>query len=99
MKKIKESKNEHHWPRNSVQSVDCRKRDLVIRIADWWDDKEEPSFAVEVYIGGVFDFHESESFTKNEGLTSSGEKCGGYTKAGAKAAAIEFAAVQIKKLL
>lgn len=89
MKRIKQTENEHHWPRNEVKSVDCRKRDLVIRIADWLRDKEEPSYDVECHIGGVYDFSESQSFTLNSGLT----------KAQAKAQAIRYAQDQIAKLL
>jgi len=89
MKRIKQTENAHHWPRNEVKSVDCRKRDLVIRIADWMRDRDEPSYDVECYIGGVYDFNESESFTLNSGLT----------KAQAKAKAIEYAKAQIEKLL
>jgi len=34
MKQIRPTSNEHNWPRNAVKSIECRKRDLVIRIAD-----------------------------------------------------------------
>ena len=89
MKRIKQSSNEHHWPRHEVKSVDCRKRDLVIRIADWMDDKDEPAYDVEGYIGGVYDWDESASFTLSSGLT----------KEEAKSAAVEFAVKQVTKLL
>lgn len=93
MKRIKPSNNKHQWPRQAVPAVECRKRDLVIRIADWSWDKEEPAFEVEVYIGGVFDWHESESFTFHK-------QHGEYkTKKAAKVAASEYAAKQIAKLL
>ena len=89
MKQIAQTDNEHHWPRHEVKQVECRKRDLVIRIADWTRTKEEPSFDVECYIGGVYDWHESHVFSTNQ-----------YgTKAQAKAAAIDFAKAQIAKLL
>jgi hypothetical protein len=63
MKKIRPTNNKVHWPRNRVKTIDCRGRDLIVRIADWMTDKDEPAFDVEVYIGGVYDFNESETFT------------------------------------
>ena len=89
MKLIQPTKNEHSWPRNAVKQLELRKRDLVIRIADWTRDREEPSYDVEVYIGGVYDWNESESCTFY--------KYG--TKQAAKAAAIAYASKQIAKLL
>ncbi len=89
MKRIQPSSNEHQWPRHAVNSIDCRKRDLVIRIADWSRDREEPAFDVEVYIGGVYDWQQSESLTKNA-LGS---------KQAAKQAAIKFAQDKIAELL
>lgn len=89
MKHIKQSSNDQRWPRKKYASVECRKRDLVIRIADWSDDKEEPAYDVEVYIGGVYDFNESKSATVFE--------YGDLEKA--KAVAIEYAQQQIAKLL
>ena len=92
MKKIKPSANEHQFPNQACSSVECRKRDLVIRIADWTRQSirtGEPGYDVEVYIGGVYSNKDSEQFTLSSGLT----------KAQAKAAAIEFACGQIKKLL
>ena len=89
MRQIKPTDGGHSWPRNAVPSIECRKRDLVIRIADWTRTKEEPSYDVEVYIGGVYDWDESEV-------------CSVYqygTKAKAKAAAIAFAQKQTAKLL
>ena len=78
------------WPRNLVKSVECRKRDLVIRIADWTKDRDEPAFDVEVYDAGVFDWDLSQTFcTKNANRT----------KAQAKKAAIEYAQAQIARLL
>ena len=89
MRQIKETDNEHNWPRKAVESVECRKRDLVIRIADWSRNKEEPAFDVEVYIGGIYDWNESKTCTFHE-----------YgNKANAKAAAIQFANEQTAKLL
>jgi hypothetical protein len=90
MKTIKPSTNKGRWPRCPASQVECRKRDLVIRITDWTDDKDEPAYDVECYIGGVYDWNESESFT-----TKSSER----TNAQAKHAAIVFAQSQIQKLL
>jgi hypothetical protein len=89
MLRIKPTANEHQWPRKAVASVETRKRDLVIRIADWTRDKDEPSYDVEVYIGGVYDFNESECCTFHEH----------GTKDAARAAAVAFAQAQIAKLL
>jgi hypothetical protein len=89
LKTIQPTKNEHHWPRHEVKSVECRKQDLVLRITNWMKDKDEPGYDVEVCIGGVYDWNESESFT----IYSL------KTEAKAKAAAIEFAQQQIAKLL
>ena len=89
MKQIKPSSNAHHWPRNAVKSVECRKKDLVIRITDWWRDKDEPAFDVECYIGDVYDYNESKVFAASSGLT----------KKQAKIRAILFAQDQIRKLL
>ncbi len=81
--------NEHQWPRHRVKTVDCRKRDLVIRIANWMSDRDEPAFDVECYIGGVYDFNESEAFTMFEHKS----------KAKCKALAIAYAQKQIGRLL
>ncbi len=92
MKQIQPTANEHSWPRNAVQSVECRKRDLVIRIADWTRQSirtGEPAYDVEVYIGGVYDWNESDTFTLHEFGTK--EAC--------KAAALAFVAKQTAKLL
>ena len=89
VKQIKPSTNPEHWPRKAVKTIETRKRDLVIRIADWSKDREEPAFDVECYIGGVYDWHESESFTFYEHKT----------KSAAKTAAITYAQAQITKLL
>lgn len=94
MKRIKPTSNEHHWPRNEVKSIDCRKRDLIVRIADWTRDKDgRPSFDVECYIGGVYDWNESKSFE----IGSMGH-CW-RNRDDAKAAAIKYAQAQIAKLL
>jgi hypothetical protein len=90
MKTISKSTNAHQWPRHEVKTVECRKRDLVIRIADNCRDREEPAYDVEVYIGGVYDWNESKTFcTRNAN----------QTKQQAKASAIALASTQISKLL
>ena len=89
MKRIKESDNKLKWPRKEYKTIECRKRDLIIRIADWTRDKEEPGYDVEVYIGGIYDFNESKVCSFRE-----------YgTKARSRAFAIEYAQKQIAKLL
>jgi hypothetical protein len=62
MKRIKPTENAMHWPRAATSSVECRKRDLIVRISDWRRDKYEPGYDVEVYIGGVYDWDESKHF-------------------------------------
>ena len=92
MKAIKPSSNPEHWPRHETKSIECRKRDLVIRITDWSRqsmDTGEPAYDVEVYIGGVYDWNQSESCTVRAHKT----------KAAAKAAAIVFAQAKIAKFL
>ena len=89
MKRIEPSPNEHQWPRQETKSIDCRKRDLVIRIANWTRDREEPAYDVDVYIGGVYDWNESQTFTK----------CAHKTLEAAKVAAIDFAQKQTARLL
>ena len=86
---IQPSKNEHQWPRNAVANVETRKRDLVIRITNWMDDRDEPAYDVECYIGGVYDWNESESFTMFEHKS----------KTVCKRKALEYAQAQIAKLL
>lgn len=76
------------WPRNTVKSVETRKRDLVIRITDWSRDRDEPAYDVEIYDRGVYDWNQSETFSTRRG----GKKA-------AKLAASKFAAAQIAKLL
>lgn len=73
MKRVKPSKGVHQFPRWRVEAIQTRERDLVIRITDWSDlpqdcSKGEPGYDVEVYIGGVYDFNESESFPIMLGL-------------------------------
>ena len=88
MKTIKPSKNQHSFPRNAVPSIECRKRDLIIRIADWTRTKEEPAYDVEVYIGGIYDFNESQTFVVEN-----------KNKQAAKDKAVKFANFQTQKLL
>jgi hypothetical protein len=98
MKRIKPTPNAHSWPRQAVNTVECRKRDLVIRIADWTRSKEEPAYGVEVYIGGIYDWNESKAFTVHpEWVGQDVTFCA--TKAAALEAASEFAQAQIRKLL
>ena len=92
MERIQPSTNKHQWPRKAVQSVECRKRDLVIRIADWSRQSMqsgEPAYDVEVYVGGVYSWDLSETCTVR--------KHG--SKAAAKKAAVEFAQQKIAALL
>lgn len=77
------------WPRRKTKSVETRKRDLVIRVANWLNDKDEPAYDVECYVNGVYDWNESKCFTLSSGLT----------KAEAKSRAITFAQEQTAKLL
>lgn len=89
-KRIKPTENAAQWPRQGVKSVECRKRDVVVRVADWTKCKsQEASIDVEVYIGGVYDFNESKSFSLWQGLTLSE----------AKRQAANFAGTQIAKFL
>lgn len=78
------------WPKNKVGSVEARKRDLVIRVSDWTQDKDEPAYDVEVYIRGIYDWNESETFTT---------KSSGRSRAEAKRLAIAFAQAQVAKWL
>ena len=66
MRQIKPSEGPHQWPRKAQPTIECRKRDLVIRIADWRRCKDAPYFDVEMYIGGVYDFGESANLTTKE---------------------------------
>lgn len=85
MKHIRPSQNAHQWPRKRVSTLPLRAKDLVIRVTDWSRDKEEPAYDVEVYIGGVYDWNESNVFS--------------CLKEDAKAQAGKFAAMQIHRLL
>ncbi len=90
MKRLSPSPNAQQWPRKAVSTVETRKRDLVIRIADWTRDGDEPAFDVECYVGGVYDYNLSQSFcTRNAGKT----------REQAKAEAIAYAQAQIAALL
>jgi hypothetical protein len=90
MKTLTPSRNAHKWPRKAEKSVECRKRDLVIRITDWTDDKDEPAYDVECYVGGVYDFNLSKTFcTRNAGKTNEH----------ARLEAVAFASAQIAALL
>lgn len=91
MKLIKPIDNEQ-WPRREVKTIKCRKRDLVIRIADWSRqsmETGEPAYDVEVYIGGVYDWDQSDSFTLRKYKT----------KAEMKSQAVRFARAKIAELL
>ena len=90
MKRIKPSNNAPQWPRQSVKSIECRKKDLIIRIADWTRDRYEPAFDVECYVGGVYDWNLSKTFTT---------KSSNLTKEQAKLQAIQFAQKRILELL
>jgi hypothetical protein len=81
---------ETSWPKHLVKSIECRKRDLVIRIADFTRDKEEPAYDVEVYINGVYDWNKSETICT---------KSSGRSKKQARILAIEFACLAIKNEL
>ncbi len=79
---------ENSWPRNLVKSVETRKRDIVIRIADWTKYREEPAYDVEVYNRGVYDWTLSKVFSVING-----------NKTEARLLAVAFAQSQIAKLL
>lgn len=100
MQQIQETPNEHHWPRWKVQTVECRKRDLVIRITDWTRDKDEPAYDVEVYIGGVYDWNESACFTRWQIQHAQPLRPNGRPwKKTARMQAMEFAREKMAKLL
>jgi hypothetical protein len=61
----------------------------VFRITDWNDDKGEPGYDVETYMGGKYFLSESQCFTLHRYAT----------KEQAKMAAIIFVQMQIAKLL
>ena len=80
------------FPKHLVDSVKTRKRDLVIRIANWTRESiksGEPAYDVEIYNKGIYDWNQSKSFTLSSGLT----------KQQAKQAAIKFAQEKIEELL
>ena len=92
MQSLKPSPNKEQWPKQAVKQVECRKRDLVVRISNWMRqsiDTGEPEYDVEVYIGGVYDWNESEVFSLHQ--YGSKAKC--------KELAIAYAKAQIEKLL
>ena len=89
MKRIRPSDNPQRWPNRKVESVECRKRDLVIRIANWTRDQDEPAYDVEVYIGGVYSYLDSAVLSQNSEAR----------KYGAKFAAILHAQQKIAELL
>lgn len=69
------------WPKRKVASVETRKRDLVIRIADWTLNRDEPAYDVEVYHRGVYDWNESQTFSTREiGRTRGREKAAEFAK-------------------
>jgi hypothetical protein len=44
-----------------------RKKDIiVIKIVDWWNDKDEPAIDLEVYEHGVFDPKKSTIYSFND---------------------------------
>lgn len=89
MKRIQPSDNVNHWPRHAVSSIETRKRDLVVRIADWTRMKEEPTYDVEVYVGGVYDWHLSATIRVSDHTN----------KEAAKQAAVRIAQLRIAELL
>ncbi len=56
---MREQITETSWPRHKVNLVETRKRDLVIRIADWTRNKDASGYDVEFYQGGVYDWNKS----------------------------------------
>jgi len=78
------------WPRHVTKSVETRKRDIVIRVADWTRDKHEPAYDVECYVKGVYDWDESRTF-----CTKSAKR----TKGQARTLAVAFAQKQIEKFM
>ena len=84
---------ETSWPRHKVKSIETRKRDIIIRIADWTRQSPqsgEPAYDVEVYVKGIYDWNKSKTFTTVHG---------NRTKAQAKKEALKFAQEQIAKFL
>ncbi len=69
MQRITPSRNKYSWPRHRVETLELRSRDLTIRIADWTRDRDAPGYDVEVYIGGVYDWHASPTVnTRDEAV-------------------------------
>ncbi len=66
MQRIKPTANEHHWPRHRVVTLELRPRDLTLRIADWTRDRDAPGYDIEVYIGGVYDWHASPTVSTRD---------------------------------
>lgn len=71
-------------------SVLARQRDLVIRIADWTRDSNEPGFDVEVYVTGDYSYQESETFTTRSSW---------HTRKQAREQTVDFVCKQVRKLL
>jgi hypothetical protein len=69
--------------------LECRNRDVVIRLANWLDDKDEPGYDVEFYIRGRYIDSCSECFTLHKWKYP----------ARAKKEAINFITRQLKKEL
>lgn len=75
MKRIKASPGEHQFPNKPTPTIECRKRDLVVRIADWTRTKDTPTYDVEVYIGGIYSYNDSGSFgLKSEAVEYAAKK-------------------------
>jgi hypothetical protein len=74
--------------KGNTVNVEARKRDLIIRIADWTRDKDEPAYDVEIYCKG--------SYIGGECFTT---RSSGRTKAEAKAAAVAYAQKEIADLM
>lgn len=73
-----------------MNTISVRKRDLVIRIADWTRDKHEPTYDVECYVHGAYGRTVSETFCT---------KSAGRSKRQARDMAVAFAQQQIARLL
>lgn len=75
MKRIKASQNPQGYPNRKVESIECRKRDLIVRIADWTRTKDAPYYDVETYVGGIYSQEHSGQFlTKQEATTFASAK-------------------------
>lgn len=73
---------------NTKNMLECRKRDFIIRIANWIKNKDEPGYDVEIYIGGIYQATMSKGFYLSSG----------FTPKQAKNEAIKFSQKQIKEL-